>query len=493
MPDSRLAAETNLGGRYRLVRLIARGGMAEVWEAFDTVLSRAVAIKVLQPHLARDEGVRERFRREAIAAARLSHPNIVATFDTANDDDVSFIVMELVRGGNLRDEIDAAAPLVQERAVAITDEVAAALAHAHRSGVVHRDVKPGNILLVDGAAGVKVADFGIAKAAFAGRDDLTHPGTVLGTAKYLSPEQARGEEPDARSDIYSLGVVLYEMVCGRAPFVADSDVAIAYAHVHQEPTRPRDVRAGVSRELEEVILRAIAKDPVARFQSADEVRAAIAPLAASDDAVPAVIRDPTPPGGIVAATFPRSERSWILTAVVVVLAAAALVVAGVAFSRSNVGQGLVDQVRRRPAVELTIVEAHSFDPPPGDGAEDEDRIPLAVDDDPQTEWTSDRYNTRAFGGLKEGVGLWVQLDGEHSLTRLRVASSTQGWSASVHVADAPASNLAGWGEAVATVDGIQGNAEIDLQDATGRVVLLWFTDPGSGNKAAVSELVVEGR
>jgi serine/threonine-protein kinase len=492
-PD--LAAEEVLDDRYRLVRRVARGGMAEVWEAFDAVLSRAVAIKVLLPHMAVDEDVRERFRREAVAAARLSHPNIVATFDTASHNGASFIVMELVRGRTLRDELDRSVPISAGRAVAIADGVAAALEHAHHAGVVHRDVKPSNILLVDGRANVKVADFGIAKAAFAGGGDLTRPGTVLGTAKYLSPEQARGIEPDARSDIYSLGVVLYEMICGRAPFVADNEVATAYAHVSQDPARPRDLRAGVARDVEDVVLRAMAKDPAARFQSAGALRTALAQLERThDDAVPIVVRDPTPPRGRPVA-FPRSERSWMLTAAVIVLAAVALIVAGIAFSRSDVARDLVDQVRQRPGADaVTIVEAHSFDPPPGgDGAEDEDEVGLAHDGDPTTEWSSDRYHGAGFGGLKDGVGAWFRLDGTHELTTLRVTTAAQGWSAAVYVADDAADNLSGWGEPVATVAQVDGDTEIDLDGAPGEVVLLWFTNPGRDNQARVSEVVVEGR
>lgn len=495
MPERRLTADTVLGGRYRLVSFVARGGMAEVWEGFDGVLSRAVAIKVLQPHLAVDEAVLERFRREAVAAARLSHPNIVATFDTATHDGVSFIVMELVRGRTLREELDSSMPIATSRAIGITDSVAAALEHAHRAGVVHRDVKPSNILLVDGPSHVKVADFGIAKAAFAGGGDLTRPGVVMGTAKYFSPEQARGAEPDARSDIYSLGVVLYEMVCGRTPFVEDTDVATAYAHVTQEPPRPRDVRAGVARDVEEVVLRAIKKDPAARYQSAGALRAALGGLDRGiDDAMPHVVREPTPPGG-APVTFHRAERSWILTAAVIVLAALALIAAGIAFSRSDVGRDLVDQVRRRPQGEpLAIVEALSFDPRPGgDGAEDNDEVPFATDGDRTTEWTSDRYDSRLFGGLKDGVGVWFRVEGERRLTRVRVDSSAQGWSAAVYVADRVAPDLAGWGEPVARAEDVAGAAEIELDGARGSVVLLWFTDPGTSSQASVREVVVEGR
>src|SRR5581483_4827749 len=209
-----------LGGRYRLVAPVARGGMAEVWEAHDEVLSRPVAVKVLQPHLAADEIFLERFRREAVTAARLAHPNVVATFDTGLDCGTAYIVMELVRGRNLRQLLNDEGRLEPWLAVAIGRQVADALAYAHQAGLVHRDVKPANILLVEdewGSVRVKVTDFGIAKAG-AGSGDLTRTGIVLGTPKYLSPEQIKGLEPDARADLYSLGVVLYEMLTGVPPF-----------------------------------------------------------------------------------------------------------------------------------------------------------------------------------------------------------------------------------------------------------------------------------
>ena len=205
-----------LAGRYRFERRLAVGGMAEVWEAHDQVLDRPVAIKVLHPHLAGDQNFVERFRREAIAAARLTHPSIVAIYDTHSSDGDEAIVMELVRGMSLRRHLDDEGRLGPAEAVQIAARVAEALETAHRAGLVHRDIKPANILLTDDER-VMVADFGIAKVTDA---DHTTEGTVLGTAKYLAPEQVQGNPVDARTDLYSLGIVLYEMVCGRVPFAA---------------------------------------------------------------------------------------------------------------------------------------------------------------------------------------------------------------------------------------------------------------------------------
>ncbi len=236
-----------IGGRYRLDRLIATGGMAQVWEATDETLARKVAVKLLHPHLAADESFVERFRREAVAAARLSHPAIVSIYDTCSDGDVEAIVMELVHGSTLREYLNEHGALEPGQAVAILAEVADALDTAHRSGVVHRDIKPANILLsTDGR--VLVADFGIAKAG----SDLTATNTTLGTAKYLAPEQVEGGAVDARTDVYALGVVLYEALCGRAPFVgrhrgrdragpppSGADAAAERASRHSEATRRR--------------------------------------------------------------------------------------------------------------------------------------------------------------------------------------------------------------------------------------------------------------
>jgi serine/threonine-protein kinase len=278
-------AERILGGRYRIVRHLARGGMAEVYLAEDQLLSRTVAVKVLFPELAQDEQFVERFRREARAAASLNHHNIVSVYDFGEDESSWFIVMEYVDGPTLRDIIRADGPMDPAKATAIAAEVAAALAAAHAQGIVHRDVKPANVLIAGASGGsggargdagpggtVKVADFGIARAANA-LQGLTMPGTVLGTATYLSPEQAQGTAVDHRTDVYSLGMVLYEMLAGRSPFTGDTPVAIAYQAVRDTPPVPSTHNARVPPALDAVVMKAMAKSPAARQQSADELRA----------------------------------------------------------------------------------------------------------------------------------------------------------------------------------------------------------------------------
>ncbi len=505
-------AGTALAGRYRFERRLAVGGMAEVWEATDTVLDRPVAIKLLHPHLAGDQSFVERFRREAIAAARLTHPSIVAIYDTHNGEGEEAIVMELVRGVSLRHRLDEQGVLPTEEAVNIAARVAEALETAHRAGLVHRDIKPANILLCDDKR-VMVADFGIAKLTDA---DHTTEGTVLGTAKYLAPEQVSGDAVDARSDLYSLGIVLYEMVCGRVPFSGDTDTATVLARLHQDPTPPRQLHPEVPRPLEAVILHALQRVPDDRPASAAEFRSALLAAAdpSADDATfleaandgtsiaappraprpvapPPVTAPPPAPkrAGPPPAKAPR--KNWTGPVLVIGLVLVALAVAGILLGSvigddlfGNEDPELPEQPAGPPPDDLeggVAVTAAAFDPDgTGTSGENDGELPLAVDGDEATLWPTETYDSNAFGNLKAGVGLVLTLEEATEIGELAVSSPTGGWSAQVYVADGPAVDLAGWGEAVTEQTGIgAGGTTFDLGGAEGGAVLLWITDLGA--------------
>jgi serine/threonine-protein kinase len=481
--------------------------MGTVWEADDPLLARQVAVKVLDPAIGTDESIRARFRREAIAAAAVTHQNIVATYDTGEDDGIAYIVMELVHGITLRQLIDRDGAVAVGDAAAITYQVADALSVAHARGLVHRDVKPGNVLVQpDGR--VKVTDFGIAKAADSGGEELTRTGMVVGTARYLAPEQVDGRPVDERVDIYSLGLVLYEMLCGKAPFEADTDIATAVARL---TTPPRPIRLecpSVPAGLEQVIDKALTKDPADRWPSAVAFRDAVAPF--RDDHTPAPpradqtmpVRLPARPAPTTAAPVPAAVApshaaatgSRALTPGRVVLWTAVFViglVAGYLGWRAFEDEPSSQAAPPTPvAGPLTIVGARDYDPE-GDGRESPDDVAAIWDNDVATVWSTEQYRQRDVGGLKSGVGLVIDLGAPKDVERLEVVTQETDWSAQAYSSNSVPEELAGWGSPRFTGNGLGALARLDLQaGAKSQYVLLWITDlpPGSPYRLRVAEV-----
>lgn len=365
-------------GRYEVLSPIARGGMAEVYQARDNLLGRPVALKVLHPEFAVDQAFVERFRREAQAAANLNHPHIVAVYDWGQEDGTYFMVMEYVQGRTLRDLLKSEGRLSPRRTVEIAAETAAALHFAHRHGVVHRDVKPGNILCTTSGE-TKVTDFGIARAVGTA-EGLTQTGAVIGTATYFSPEQAQGFATDPRTDVYSLGVVMYEVLTGQAPFRGDSPVAVAYKHVREQAVPMRQLVPELPRDLEAIVAKCMAKDADNRYQSAEELRQDLARFAqgqpvraAAAVAAPAFAAAPTamvgvtqpvtravpagPASGVDEPMVYEPRRPWGAIVLVTVLITAVLV--ALLFLAKNLG---VFGKTAASAVEVPNVAGVKYEP-----------------------------------------------------------------------------------------------------------------------------------
>src|SRR3712207_4779980 len=304
-----------LGERYEIGGVLGRGGMAEVHRGRDLRLGREVAVKVLRQDLARDPSSQVRFRREAQAAASLNHPAIVAVYDTGEDRTASgatpYIVMEYVEGDTLRDVLRREGRLSPRKAMELSADICGALDFSHRNGIVHRDVKPGNVMITPQGT-VKVMDFGIARAVSDSAATMTSTAAVIGTAQYLSPEQARGEGVDARSDVYSVGCLLYELVTGTPPFTGDSPVSVAYQHVREDPRLPSSINPAIPPELDAIVMKAMAKNPANRYQSAAEMRNDLLRALAGQRVEATPVMGDAEKTTILGATpgFPGGEDGW---------------------------------------------------------------------------------------------------------------------------------------------------------------------------------------
>ncbi len=460
--------------------------MATVWKGEDPLLARAVAVKTLDPVLAQDEDTRTRFRREAVAAAAVAHPNIVATYDTGEDDGTAYIVMELVEGATLRQAIDLHGALPPARAADIAAQVADALAAAHARGLVHRDVKPSNVLVqLDGR--VKVTDFGIAKAADHAADELTRSGSVMGTARYSAPEQLEGHPVDERADVYSLGLVLYEMLCGHAPFGAGTAVATAVARLTAPAPRIGDVRPDLAAGLAHVVDRALTREVSGRWPNAAAMRDALAPfrIAAPDRTADATMPVAIPTRARAASSSATSAPvSPIITddgmgiggRLLVWFLALALGVGGgyAGFAIATDKKKSATPAVRSRNTALPLVGVTAFDPEGTDGENDAD-VGLIIDGSTTTAWSTESYQN-ATTAPKRGVGFVLDLGRDSAVTTVDLDAVHPGWNTQIFVSSTSPTDLDGWGTQRAEGIDLTTHAAIELSTGPpGRYVLVWLT------------------
>lgn len=480
-----------LAGRYRLTQLLAIGGMAEVWQAQDELLDRQVAIKILLEQFAADPQLRARFQNEAIAAARLIHPSIVSIYDSIEVGGRDAIVMELVKGRTLRNFLDERGRLDPIEVVHIGSEVCTALMVAHRAGVIHRDVKPANILLSDDGR-VLVTDFGIAKVL--DEPDITRTAQLVGTMKYLAPEQVEGGPVDGRTDIYALGAVLFEALCGEPPFRAESPAAVALARLHRDAPRPAQIVAGIPADLEQTILRALRREPSQRFPTIADMRAALGAtrFEIEADATMALPTSTSEEPQVVVKSS-RSRPAVVITLIIVAILIVIATLVGTAGRDFFSETSAVEEVSTPQIVALS--SAIGFDPADRTNqGENNNQAPFAIDSDQLTVWNSETYPSRLFSGNRKGVGLVVTLAEPTRLTSLEIATAMQNWAVEVFVGNGIAPTVEQWGEPAFRGSGLNGTSTLDLNGETGDYVLIWFTDLGTRTpaRATITDLTFIG-
>jgi hypothetical protein len=487
---------TVLSDRYRLDSKLGTGGMSTVYLARDETLDRLVAVKVMHREISDQPDQLERFNREARAVAQISHPNVVSVIDAGEDGGHPYIVFEYVEGETLKQRITRMGRLPLDEAVAYAIEIGRGLGTAHARRLVHRDVKPQNVL-IDAEGRAKVTDFGIARSLEA--EGLTATGRVLGTTDYVSPEQAMGHAVDARSDIYSLGIVLYEMLTGEVPYRAESLVGVAMKHVNEPMPDISDRRPEISAVLASVVERSTAKDPVNRYSDVAQMlldleqalQVEVARAGASTGEATTVLESVPEPRRRL-----RPRRRGIASALAA-LAIAAAVVGAIVLLSGGGGSGPAS-AKAKP-IHLSEGAAHDFDPTGdgGDGVEHSDEVGLAVDGNPNTPWSTETYQVQDFG-TKPGVGLYVDAGHPVSATEMRIRTPESGWDAEIYGAPGTSApeTLDGWTQ-IGAVSSIGGNQTIPLNTGAARYrfYLVWITKlaaSGEGYSAEIGDIELLG-
>ena len=481
--------------RYELEELVGTGGMSSVYRAHDRMLERDVALKVLHQEFTADTDYVERFRREARSVAQLSHPNIVTVIDRGEQDGRQYIVFEYVKGENLKALVQRVGPLPEEEAVRLALQIARALGFAHDRGLVHRDVKPQNVLL-NGDGQAKVTDFGIARSLDVG--GLTQTGTVMGTSDYIAPEQARGSQADAQSDIYSLGAVLYEMLTGEVPFPGDNFVSVALRHINDPVPSVRDRRPDVSPRLDAAVQRAMAKDPRDRFGSMDELCAELSasldePERAPSGAQTMVVAPQRRLGRRRRTPRPPAERPsvWPLILLLAGLAVLAGILAAV-FTFTDSTSTLTKFVHKAsggggaPAKPVHLSGLTSYDPEGDNRSEHSEDARFATDGDSGTYWTTEHYS----GGLqKSGVGVVLDAGRAKTLTQMTVSTDTTGFRAQIQAG----SSSSGPFTPVSDSQTVGDRTVFSLRGGRLQYYLVWITNLGSNSSVHVTEVTAKGR
>jgi eukaryotic-like serine/threonine-protein kinase len=453
--------------RYELKDVVGTGGMSSVYCAYDTLLERNVALKILHEHFGEDGDYVARFRREARAAARLSHPGIVTVIDRGEEDGREFIVFEFVDGETLKDLVERGGPIPVRRVLELGLEIGGAVAFAHQQGLIHRDIKPQNVLLnEDGRA--KVTDFGIARSLDA--VGHTETGTVLGTSHYVAPEQARGEHVDAQTDVYSFGVMLFELLAGEVPYTGDSFLSVAMKHVNDPVPNVLDRRPDAPLRLASLIERCMAKHSSDRPESMDAVVSELESCLVELDGKPdgeatMIIKAPAATPSRPRREHARGPRVAPLLFVVLGALLLAAVIGGLLLAR---GDGGTPRGGGGTPVELAGVA--SFDPRGDDGAEHPEAVARAADGDPDSYWTTSTYED--FSATKDGVGVVLDAGAQRKLSAITVTTDTPGYTAEIQAGDSPRGpfHTVGAGKTVAA------RTTWDLQGADARYYVVWITD-----------------